>query len=80
MLRREQTGPQQDDGLHVFGEALVKPKQAGVVLARVVERPENLVANALDVPGVEELMRAKLVEALVGLLILEGHAGDVERA
>jgi hypothetical protein len=58
----------------------VEPQEPGVVFPGVFEGPERAVVDALDVPGVKELVRGQLGEALVPLLVLESVAGDVERA
>ena len=62
----------------MLGEALVEPQKARVVLLGVVEGAKGAVADALDVPGVEELVRGQLGEALVALFVFEGQSSDVQ--
>ena len=60
LLPAPEARAQQVDVRVVAGHALGKPERARVSLVRVVERPEALRPQALDVPEVEELVRRRL--------------------
>ena len=63
----QKAGANEEQRFVVGGEPFESPEVRGVDLAGVVERAEGLGPDALDVPGVEELVRKEEERVAVGL-------------